>query len=461
MTQRVLVLVALPIAVLSIQGCSTLSLRAILTRTEQDTYTITTRDTTHQIEYRNAPGQRGIIYPSDRTITATRRVEQYDSTVERHYPNFIRFGVFETVGLLATAPSDRGIGGGIFGIYLDPNEAFSSQIRPKSALFTGSLYRFGILEMPLYWFDDAPTWSVGTSLGEIFQLEADNKRAVVGAFPLYVRKRFYLREEIPYVAVTAAAGFGFLPSQYLNLAGSLDIGSIGGLNIRSYAGLLIARSIEQQSLVQPYLGLGTSVLDFLNHPRELRRQWDEHEHSSWNIGALRITTFLLLSGSPPNSQQPSVGLQLQVAPTTIALPIADNRICAGVDLFNVVYAFRQKQTLRDAIGFGYGVLPLRVGYWLPFGDSRLALESFAMYSYFPHSMWQVAATLRVAALEWLPVGISVGYISSAGFTVNRGTIRDVVDATILGFDIAYLGISIGIAEEIFRPSQLRYNRAVQ
>ncbi len=92
MTQRVLVLVALPIAVLSIQGCSTLSLRAILTRTEQDTYTITTRDTTHQIEYRNAPGQRGIIYPSDRTITATRRVEQYDSTVERHYPNFIRFG---------------------------------------------------------------------------------------------------------------------------------------------------------------------------------------------------------------------------------------------------------------------------------------------------------------------------------------------------------------------------------
>lgn len=461
MTQWAFVLVVVPLAMLSIEGCSTFSLRAILTRTEQDAYTITVRDTTQQIEYRNAPGERGIIYPSDRTITSTRRVEQYDSTTERHYPNFIRFGVFETVGLLATAPSDRGIGGGIFGIYLDPNEAFSSQIRPKSALFTGSLYRFGILELPLYWFDDAPTWSVGTSLGEIFQLDANNERAVVGAFPLYIRKRFYLRQEIPYFSLTAAAGFGFLPSQYLNFSASLDVGSIGGLNLRTYGGLLIARSIEQQSFVQPYLGLGASVLDFLNHPRELHRQWNAHEHSSWNIGVFRITSFLLVSGNTTKPQQPSIGFQLQAAPTTIALPVADNRICAGVDLFNVVFAFRQQQAVQDAVGFGYGVLPLRLGYWLPFGDSRLALESFAMYSYFPHTMWQLAATLHVGALEWLPVGISVGYISSTGFTVNRGTIWDVVDATILGFDIAYLGISIGIAEELFRPSQLRYNRAVQ
>lgn len=443
------------------QGCSTAAFRQLVTRTEKDTYTHTRHDTIRTIEFPNAPGERGIVYPSDRTTKTERALEQYDSTVVRYYPNFIRFGVFESAGLLATGPSDRAVGGGIFGIYTDPNESFGNNIAPKSALFTGSMYRIGTIEFPLYWFDQEPTWSVGTSLTEVFQWEASNERAIVGAFPLYLRKRYFLRDEIPYVCVTGTAGFGFLPSQYLNMAASLDVGSLGGANVRVYAGMVIGRSIEQRSVVQPYLGFGASLLDFHNHPRELRRQWSENEHSSWDVGLMRLTPFLLLSGGDTAGQGSSVGLQLQLMPTTVAFPVGDHRITAGADLFTFVFAYRQQQpqARNPGVAFGYGVLPLRIGYWLPIAGGALALEPYAMYSYFPHSMWQVAARLHVNAVEWLPLGIAIGYISSAGFSVTRGTIEEVVGRNILAFDVAYLGITIGIAEELFRPSQLRYYRS--
>ena len=455
-------------------GCALADLRKPplleeLTRTEVDRYTITTLDTTYQVELRNAPGERGVIYPSDRTITKTHKLEQRDSTTERTYPNFIRFGVFETAGLIGTAPLSRGVGGGIFGIYNDPNESLGSQIRPKDALFTGSFQRYLTLEMPLYWFDSEPTWSIGTSFLEVIQLEASNDRTVAGLFPLYLRKRWYLYDGVPSVCLTGAAGFavqyfpiyastsdGEFSSQYLHLSGSLDVGSVGGLNFRSTVGLLIARSIRQQSLVQPYIGMNISVLDFLNHPRELRRQWHEQKSSAWNIAAARLTWFILLSGATANAGQASIGFQIQLAPTTIALPLLNNRLCAGLDLFNFVFAFREQQPVQDRVGFGYGVLPVRVGYWLPFGDSPIALESFVMYSYFPHTIWQLATTLHIGVFERLPLGVTIGYIKSNGLDVNRGTIFDIVDGDILDFSVAYLGISVSPLEVLFRPSQLLY-----
>lgn len=442
---------------IALEGCSTATLRQILTRPEQDSYTKILVDTTRTTELTNAPGERGIVYPSDRIIKTERSVNQYDSTVKRLFPNFIRFGVFESVGLIATGPRDRAVGGGIFGIYTDPNETFGN-IAPKTALFTGSIYRCVTLEYPLYWFDELPTWSIGSSLVEIFQLEASNERAIVGAFPLYIRKRHFLREEIPYICITGAAGFGFMPSQYLNLSGSLDIGSLGGLNLRTYAGLLIGRSLEQQSTLQPYLGFGVSLLDFHNHPAELRQQWNEHAHSSWDIGVARLTPFLLLTGGDTAAQRPSIGFQLRVMPTTVAMPFGDHRICVGTELLNMVFAFRQKQQFQEATGFGYGILPLRVGYWIPIGNGALAFEPTAMYSYFPHAMWQIATRLHINALNWLPLGIEIGYISSAGFQVTRGTIAEIVGRNILAFNVGYFGISIGIAEELFRPDQLRYYR---
>jgi len=434
-------------------------LRGIVTRTEKDTYTHTRQDTTFTVEYQNAPGERGVVYPSNRTITSQRALEQYDSTAERFYPNFIRFAVFESAGLLATGPSDQAVGGGIFGVYVDPSEAFSDNIRPKSAVFTGFLSRFATIEFPLYWFDELPTWTIGTSVGELFQFEATNARAVVGTFPIYLRKRYFLRDQIPYVTLTGAVGLGFSPSQYLNLAASLDVGSLGGLNVRALTGIVLGRSLEQETIVQPYVGIGVSVLDFHNHPRELRRQWKDHEHSSWSIGLARIEPFLLLSGGDTAATSPSIGLQLQLAPTTVAFPVGDHRICAGVDLFNFVFAYRQQSGNRNSpVGFGYGVLPLHAGYWIPIGNGAAAIEPFVMYSYFPHTMWQVAARLHLDAIEWLPLGITLGYISSDGFRVTGGTIADVVGRNILAFNVAYLGISMGIGGELFRPADLRYYR---
>jgi hypothetical protein len=444
------------------EGCATAGLRSIVTRTEKELYTHTRHDTTTTIEYPNAPGERGIMYPSNRSIVTQRKLEQYDSTTERRYPNFIRFAAFETAGLIATGPSDKAVSGGIFGIFFDPNETFSTRIAPKSSLFTGMLSRVATIELPLYWMDETPTWSIGTSLVELFQLEATNDRAIAGVFPVYLRKRYFLRDAIPYVTVTGAIGLGFAPSQYLNLAISLDAGSLGGLNLRALAGLVLGRSIEEKTVTQPYLGLGVSVLDFHNHPRELRTEWSHHEHSSWNIGLARFEPFLLLSGGDTLSSSSRFGFQLQIAPATIALPVGDHRICAGVDLFNFVVAYRQEQARRNQdspIGFGYGVLPVRLGYWLPIGRGAVAVEPFVMASYFPHTMWQVAARVHLGALDWLPLGITLGYISSSGLQIRSGTLADLVGTNVLAFNVAYIGISIGIAEEMFRPEQLRYYRS--
>ncbi|MCX7937313.1 MAG: hypothetical protein N2971_06355 [Chlorobi bacterium] len=444
------------IVVVGLTSCSTLSLRRLVTRTERDVYTVTLLDTTTVVEYTNAPGERGVLYPSNRTYRTDRHLNQYDSVVERYYPNFIRVGVFESVGLIATGPTDRAIAGGIFGIYTDPDDAFSTEIQPRRSLFTGGIYRYGTVEFPLYWFDEPPTWSIGFTTAEIYQFEASNERAVVGAFPISIRKRHFLRDEIPYLSITGTATFGFFPSQYLHLAGSFDAGSLGGLNLRTYGGIVIGRSIEQKSIVQPYLGMGVSLLDFLNHPRELQRQWEEHEHSSWNIGFARLMPFLLMTGTDTAATSPSIGLQLRLMPTTIAFPVGDHQLCVGTELLSAVFAFRQQ--LQNGTGFGYGILPVRVGYWMPIGDGWIAIEPYGMFSYFPHTMWQVALRANFNALEWLPLGVELGYVSSSGFTVRRGTVADIVGNNILAFNVGYLGISIGIAEEIFRPAQLRYYR---
>ena len=85
-----------------LSGCYT------ITRTEEDLYTITQSDTTIREEVHNPPGDRenGTIYPSPRTVQITREYVQRDSTVERHYPAFLRFGGIETAGFFSTGSTD-------------------------------------------------------------------------------------------------------------------------------------------------------------------------------------------------------------------------------------------------------------------------------------------------------------------------------------------------------------------
>ncbi|MBL7997204.1 MAG: hypothetical protein JNL32_01075 [Candidatus Kapabacteria bacterium] len=454
------------------------------TRTEQDTYTLTIEDTTKSTVARNKPGARddnGIVYPSARTTEIERGMTQRDSVVTREYPAFIRLGAFESIGLIGSGNASNGIGAGLFGIYYDPADFLSDKIQGRqSGLFTGAIYRFGIAEYRLRWFRDAANWTIGTHGVEMIYPEASNSKTLISVLPLYVRKRFYLREEIPYVAATISTGLGFYPSQYINLSGSLDVGSIGGLNIRAYAGFAAGANRANSALNDsnsavtafiPYAGIGISVLDFLNRVPELYREWKDHEHSSWSIGVANLTlmntsldTSILTRGSFPLK-----GFQLQIAPVCIAIPweLLRNRLYVGTELFNLVIAGAGRQRIAgrnvDFASMGLGILPLRVGYWYPVLSDELSAEPFIEYSYLPSSMIQLGAKLNLFLTQRFNIGLNAGYISSSGIDLPvipgiQSFLERAFGRSMGAFSTAYIGLSVGIQSRIFFPDEVRYNR---
>ncbi|MFM7158661.1 MAG: hypothetical protein ACKO0Y_12680, partial [Bacteroidota bacterium] len=149
-------------------GCSSLTnmggLEQMITRTEKDIYTRTLRDTSVIDAVRNAPGQRdnGIVYPTSRIVEMRRDVMQVDSTTTREYPNFIRLGLFESIGIVGSGSINNSLNAGLFGIYGYFNKNWDRNIPgSESKVFPGAIHRFGIIEKRLRWFNDAPDWTLG------------------------------------------------------------------------------------------------------------------------------------------------------------------------------------------------------------------------------------------------------------------------------------------------------------
>lgn len=441
-------------------------LQSCATRTERDIYTITERDTTFREIVTNAPGDRdnGVIFPSSRTIEVQHTTITRDSAVEREYPNFIRLGVFESAGFFATGAGKNGIGTGLFGVYglLDPDFGLdvSSSSKTRDVFFTGGLYRLGIGEWRLRWFRDAENWTIGTSLVEVLAPEANKDKILVSSFPVYVRKRYFLREEIPYVAVTPTFGIGWAPSQYVNIGATFDVGSIGGLNMRAYAGFaagmngaLAGDSITVSSF--PYFGLGISMMDFLNLVPETNKEWKYHEHSAWNIGLLEGAILYtsaersIIQTEDTTVSIPIKGIVGRLLPASVALPFLDYKLYAGTSLLNIVY-------LGDTKG-GFGLLPLRVGYWHTLLPDELSVEPFVEYNYFPSSFFHLGAKLNLYVKQSLSVNLTAGFAS--GNTSNAIS-SDLTDqfGNPTSFSGAYIGIGIGLSNRIFFPEELRYNK---
>ncbi|MBK7986215.1 MAG: hypothetical protein IPK11_04700 [Ignavibacteria bacterium] len=463
-------------SVILLSSCTTV-LKKQLTRTEEDRFTITVNDTTVEKIINNPPGPRdnGIIFPSPTTKVITHTKTQYDSTSERYYPNFIRAGLFEGVGLLGTSSPSEGFGSGLFGVFgiFDPEFGTINRNEPRDVLFTGGLYRFGIFEWQLRWFRDAKHWTVGTSAVEMIVPEVDNPKSLVSIFPIYIRKRFYLRESIPYIAITPAFGFGYFPSQYGNASVSLDFGSIGGLNFRIYAGLAAGINLANSSLNStsasvsstiPYIGLGTSVLDFLNKPEELDIEWKNHEHSSWSVGLLSFSINMssadtslfgytqVTSRNRTTSQgQPGIinGFSLRVAPVTLALPFIDKRVFIGTSLLHLG-VLGAKEIIMS-------VFPLRAGYWHTLIQDELILEPSIEYTYYPSRVLNVSAACKLAINEYINLQLTGGVASgNPGNSVTA--VFDLSDGDVLDFTTFYLGFGIGINERLFKESELRYSR---
>lgn len=448
-------------------GCSSANLNWLTTRVEQDVYTITNRDTIVAQVVTNAPGQRdnGVVYPSSRVLRIGQDVLQYDSLIERKYPDFIRLGLFESVGLIGTSASNIGLGSGLFGIFGFFDPEFATIKRPadpnRSVIFTGGIYRIGIVEKRLRWFNDDPDWTIGNSLYEAIvpQVATEPDHTTLDAFsPIYIRKRFYLREKIPYVAVTAAGGIGLFPKQYLNLSASLDVGSLGGLNFRGYAGyafggeLLTSPSFTSSI---PYIGLGVSTMDFLNRVPETYREWKDHEHSSWDIG---VSQFSMLISSAEQSffatkatQTALRGFILRVTPVSLALPILDNRLYAGTSLINLV--------VLGSGNLGAGILPLRFGYWYTLLQQELIAEPFLEFNYFPSTFLHAGVNFNInfptkdvhlKVMAGFAVGDAVGAFSNDWTGQSNTPV-----GTISG---GYFGIGVGLSDRIFVEDDLRYTR---
>lgn len=443
------------------------SCSGLITRTETETYTIVVRDTLNQIEQKNVPGQRdlGVVYPSSKVLQSTREITTRDSLVERFYPNFIRLGVFESVGLIGTS-SENQLGSGLFGIFHEVESYPSNQRGYKGKLFSGGYYRFGIAEWRLRWFRDSKNWTLGTSLFEAFAKDNIQEHLLFGLAPIYIKKRFFLSEKIPYIAISPSFGFGLFPSQYIHLNTALEIGSIGGLNIRLYAGIALGQTPkssflmhgvankETQTMTVPYLGLGMSFLDFVNIVPELYTEWKDHPHSSWNIGLLQFA--LLNTNSDTSVGKTTTGLikgfHLKLMPSSVALPVLNNQFYLGTSLLNLFFF-----GLKD---IGIGVLPIRFGYWQVILPDELSTEPFVEYNYFPSSFIHLGNRLNLKITESFNFSLVLGYISGNNNRLLKALRpNNWLDFTpYASFSRYYIGISLGIMDRIFQPEELRYNK---
>ncbi len=427
------------------------------TRTETDVYTITQRDTTIRENVKNVPGERenGTIYPSTRSVEITRNYLNRDSVVNRYYPAFLRFGGFEAAGFLGTGGSTAGSGNGLFGLY----KILTAKHVDSSKLFTGNMYRVMPYEVRLRAFNDDPNWTFGTAAYEIFINQQDSSagleanESLSGVLPLYVRKRFFLRDKPPYVMVVPFFGLGLIPSQYVNFGATFDVGSYGGFNLRAYAGYITGTKLTfkdpasktSEDVSFPYFGIGVSALDFVNKTEELFVEWKDHDHSAIEVSVADFTLLYSTSDSADvfNSNQVSIGsfptgIGIRLASANFPLPIADGNFFAGTSLFNLMAASKAEVM--------FGFLPIRLGYRKSLVENDLNLEPFIEYTYYPSSSFNLGVKASLKISDWVRMSVMAGYMTgSPNLDVLTGYEPL---ATVGDFSTFYLGAGVGIGDII-------------
>ena len=439
-----------------------------LNRIEKDTYTISHRDTTTEYHVQNAPGNRdnGVIFPSSRTFKSERYLLQQDSVVEREYPDFIRMGAFESVGFLLGGDKDYALGSGLFGIFHDFDKDYTNYRGDPDKVFVGGLYRIGIGEWRLRWFRDAKNWTIGSSAFEAIVPDARLEKTLLSIAPIYVRKRWFLSEDIPYLCLTGAVGIGYYPSQYINTSLSLDLGSLSGLNFRAYAGFAAGQhsasapqvkesnfSNEAQKTYIPYAGIGVSLLDFFNLVEETETEWKDYKHSGWDIGLMQIG--FLSTGSDYSSfaeddeEGMLNGLMLRFLNASTAIPVLNNQFYAGTSLFSMIALGKYE--------WGVGVLPIRVGYWQTILADELTTEPFMEFNYYPSSFVNIGNRVNLRISEQINVSFIIGYASGSTSEVLGNNLVDNFGAP-GDFSGTYIGLTIGFMDKIFFPEEIRYNK---
>jgi hypothetical protein len=441
------------IAILSLLlfGCSSLTnmggIDEMITRTEKDIYTRTLRDTAIIDAVRNAPGQRdnGIVYPTSRIVEMRRDVMQVDSSTTRDYPNFIRIGLFESIGIVGSGSIQNSLNGGLFGIFGYFNRDYDRRTQSTSNIFPGAIYRIGIMEKRLRWFNDDPDWTLGMHYYESIIGDNTLNNTLNSIAPIYIRKRFFLKETIPYVAITPAIGFSLIPDPYVNISVSGDLGSIGGMNLRTYVGVAIPFIAKNYI---PYAGIGTSFLDFLNRVPETEKEWKYHDHSGWQIGLASVMGAFSNAEKPffdPNTNTPFKGIIARLAPASMFIPLGNNKFTLGTSLFNLLL-------FGNSEG-GIGILPIRIGYWQNVISDDAVVEPFLEYNYYPTNMVHMGAKLAFRISKQINAFLQAGYSSGSQIAQLNRTYNTLGD-----FDIYYIGLGIGLYDRIFYKDEMRYGK---
>ncbi len=432
------------------------------TRDEVDTFKVIQQDTTYTYFVKNAPGNRdrGIVSPSSKVIESKRFIDEKDSSEKRTYPDFIRIGLFEACGIIGGS-TNNSTGLGLFGIHPNLGELNPSYTGKSGNFFTGGIYRIGIVEARLRPFKNSTNWSWGTNAFEFIAADAKSENFLYSVAPIYVKKRIFLSETIPYVAVSFTGSLGYLPSFYGNLSASLDVGSIGGLNVKTMVGYVagVTSLVGGNSVSFPYFGFGISMLDFLNLEKENYIEMKDMPNSAWNIGIAQVS--LLNSGAKKSFTNTDFaatedkflfkGLNLHLINTDLALPFANNRFFVGTSLLNLI------ATGKDE--WGLAVLPLRFGYHHTLVEDGLTLTPSVETGYFPSSYMNASAKFTFRFNNKLSASLIFGYVS------GNSKVTDLLGGSLnesfgkLGtFSNYYIGFGFNFWDRLFQPEELRYNQ---
>jgi hypothetical protein len=457
-------------------GCFLSHVENPVTRTETDYYTITDRDTTSREIVRNAPGasqDNGVVFPSSREMHIDRNTLSHDSTHDRNYPNFMRAGGLETAGLIGSS-SSNGLGPGLFGIFalFNSNQILTNDSTPASGtlykptspahpqntngnqLFKGELIRFMPYEYRLRWFNDAPNWTVGWSAVELLQQDEDRDHRLLSVGTnVYLRRRIFISDQIPYLIFSPFAGVSAYPSAYLNAGGELQFGSLAGMNLRAYAGFaagFTSWSNPTNTVTFPYFGLGISVLDFTNTAEETEHEWKYYTHTGIDVNILEATwmaTSKKYEGIWQDTTLPLNAMQIKFATVEIPLPFWNYHVWAGTSLINWM-----------GMGFGnqaLGVLPLRVGYRQYLFGEDLMIEPFIEYNYYPSNVFNIGAQLKLDTWTHENIGITFGYASGTPGAFSSQLFNTAGASLPLSFSTAYLGISVFLGDWDKTPETIR------
>ncbi|MDP4243821.1 MAG: hypothetical protein Q8921_13915 [Bacteroidota bacterium] len=421
---------------LALSGCS---LTKWITRTETDTYTITDRDTTVVESMRNVPGttsDSSHVAVSSRNVEVFAHANSFDSVAKRDYPNFLRLGLIEVAALYSSGRSNSA--SGLLGAY-----AAADEDQSRYPLWRSELVRIAPVEVRLRWFNDAPNWTLGWSAFEHWAMgdTLSHSFVSIAGANYYVRRRFYLRDQIPYVIFNPYLGVSAFPSAYVNLGAEFHVGSLGGLNLRAYAGVISGFLWADPTWggTYPYAGLGVSALDFTNRVEETEREWKYYTRST--IGATIVD----------GSTNFSTWVQGRFATVQFPLPMGNYHAWVGTSLVEYM-DFITKSAGATTDAEGVGILPISVGYRQYLGSENYMVEPFLEGSYYPSSYFNLGARLKIIASSGLSFGGVAGYASGSpgNFAPQEQNFSNV-----------YWGLSLSLGDWNYSPEKIRELRAIE